>query len=338
MRLPTVVWWHPTNVSSQRSTGPTARWRATLPGELAAEFLGTAVLILFGTGSVAMAVSALNQSGRGTEIFQASGDWLLICWGWGLAVVLGVYVAGGVTGAHLNPAVTFANALKRDFPWRKVLPYSAAQVLGAFVGAAIVYFNYKSAIDSYNAAHHIADRSSDDGVTTFSIFATFPAPYFHNWWGPFLDEVIGTALLIGVLFALTDERNQPPKSNIAPFIVGLVVVAIGISFGANSGYAINPARDLGPRLLTGLAGWGGNAIPGDYPNVSFYMWIPIVGPLVGAVIGAVLYDLLIRDVLVARGKAEDPDVEGGAETVEDSRFEKEAAGTAAAPTQGRTTT
>jgi glycerol uptake facilitator protein len=324
-------------VSSQRSTGPTARWRATLPGELAAEFLGTCVLILFGTGSVAMAVSALNQSGRGTEIFQASGDWLLICWGWGLAVVLGVYVAGGVTGAHLNPAVTFANALKRDFPWRKVLPYSAAQVLGAFVGAAIVYFNYKSAIDSYNSAHHIADRASDDGVTTFSIFATFPAPYFHNWWGPFLDEVIGTALLIGVLFALTDERNQPPKSNIAPFIVGLVVVAIGISFGANSGYAINPARDLGPRLLTGLAGWGGNAIPGNYDNVSFYMWIPIVGPLVGAVIGAVLYDLLIRDVLVARGKAEDPDVEGGGETVEDSRFEKEEAGTTAAPTQGRTT-
>lgn len=310
-------------VSSQRSTGPTARWRATLPGELAAEFLGTAVLILFGTGSVAMAVSALNQSGRGTEIFQASGDWLLICWGWGLAVTLGVYVAGGVTGAHLNPAVTFANAWRRDFPWSKVLPYSAAQIVGAFVGAAIVYFNYHGAIDSYNTAHHIADRTSADGVTTFSIFGTFPAPYFHNWFGPFLDEVIGTALLIGVLFALTDERNQPPKANVAPFIVGLVVVAIGISFGANSGYAINPARDLGPRLLAGLAGWGGNAIPGNYDNVSFYMWIPIVGPLLGAAIGAIIYDKLIRDVLLARGAEPALDVEGEGETVEETRFAKQ---------------
>lgn len=310
-------------MSSQPPTGPTARWRATLPGELAAEFLGTAVLILFGTGSVAMAVSALNQSGRGTEIFQASGDWLLICWGWGLAVTLGVYVAGGVTGAHLNPAVTFANAWRRDFPWSKVLPYSAAQVVGAFVGAAIVYLNYHGAIDSYNTANHIADRTSADGVTTFSIFGTFPAPYFHNWFGPFLDEVIGTALLIGVLFALTDERNQPPKANIAPFVVGLVVVAIGISFGANSGYAINPARDLGPRLLAGLAGWGGNAIPGNYDNVSFYMWIPIVGPLIGAGIGAIVYDKLIRDVLLARGAQPAQDVEGEGETVEETRFAKD---------------
>jgi glycerol uptake facilitator protein len=310
-------------VSSQRSTGPTARWRATLPGELTAEFLGTAVLILFGTGSVAMAVSALNQSGRGTEIFQASGDWLLICWGWGLAVTLGVYVAGGVTGAHLNPAVTLANAWRRDFPWSKVLPYSAAQVVGAFVGAAIVYLNYHGAIDSYNSAHHIADRASADGATTFSIFGTTPAPYFHNWFGPFLDEVIGTALLICVLFALTDERNQPPKANIAPFVVGLVVVAIGISFGANSGYAINPARDLGPRLLAGLAGWGGNAVPGDYGDISFYMWIPIVGPLIGAGVGALVYDKLIRDVLLARGAEPAADVEGEGETVEETRFAKQ---------------
>jgi glycerol uptake facilitator protein len=305
-------------MSSQPPTGPTAGWRATLPGELAAEFLGTFVLILFGTGSVAMAVAALNQSGRGTLIFNAAGDWLLIAWGWGLAVALGVYVAGGVTGAHLNPAVTFANALRRGFPWSKVLPYCAAQVVGAFVGAALVYTNYHDAINSYEAAHHIV-RGTADSVTTFSIFATFPAPYFSNWWGPFLDEVIGTGLLICVLFGLTDERNQPPKANLAPFIVGLVVVAIGISFGANSGYAINPARDLGPRLLTWIEGWGKVAVPGDYGNVNSYMWIPIVGPLVGAAIGAVVYDFFIRDILRARGVPKEPGVETGAETVEDSR-------------------
>ncbi|HEY4096432.1 MAG TPA: MIP/aquaporin family protein, partial [Baekduia sp.] len=265
-------------MSSQPPTGPTAGWRATLPGELAAEFLGTFVLILFGTGSVAMAVAALNQSGRGTLIFNAAGDWLLIAWGWGLAVALGVYVAGGVTGAHLNPAVTFANALRRGFPWSKVLPYCGAQLVGAFVGAALVYTNYHDAINSYEAAHHIV-RGTADSVTTFSIFATFPAPYFSNWFGPFLDEVIGTGLLICVLFGLTDERNQPPRANLAPFIVGLVVVAIGISFGANTGYAINPARDLGPRLLTWIEGWGKVAVPGDYGNVNSYMWIPIVGPL-----------------------------------------------------------
>jgi glycerol uptake facilitator protein len=305
-------------MSSQPPTGPTAGWRATLPGELAAEFLGTFVLILFGTGSVAMAVAALNQSGRGTLIFNAAGDWLLIAWGWGLAVALGVYVAGGVTGAHLNPAVTFANALRRGFPWSKVLPYCGAQLVGAFVGAALVYTNYHDAINSYEAAHHIV-RGTADSVTTFSIFATFPAPYFSNWFGPFLDEVIGTGLLICVLFGLTDERNQPPKANLAPFIVGLVVVAIGISFGANSGYAINPARDLGPRLLTWIEGWGKVAVPGDYGNVNSYMWIPIVGPLVGAAIGAVVYDFFIRDILRARGVPKEPGVETGAETVEDSR-------------------
>jgi glycerol uptake facilitator protein len=281
-----------------------------------------------------MAVSALNQSGRGPEIFQASGDWLLIAFGWGLAVTLAVYVAGGVSGAHLNPAVTLANALRRGFPWAKVLPYCAAQLLGAFVGAAIVYFNYKSSIDSYNTAHHIADRGSADGATTFSIFATFPAPYFHNWWGPFLDEVIGTALLVGVIFALTDNRNQPPLGNLAPFIVGLIVLAIGISFGANSGYAINPARDLGPRILTWLAGWGHNAFPGA-GDVGSYFWIPIVAPLVGGVLGAVIYDFFVRDVLLARGEPEEPGIEIGAETVEDKRVARD---TTENPQQGRTTT
>src|SRR3954447_8234561 len=166
-------------------TGVGARWRRTLPGELAAEFLGTFVLIAFGCGSVAMAVSALNQSGRGTEIFQASGDWLLICWGWGLAVTLGIYVAGGVTGAHLNPAVTLANAIKRGFPWSKVLPYFGAQILGAFVGAALVYLNYHDAIHSYEAANKII-RGTADSAATFSIFATTPAPYFSNWGGPLI--------------------------------------------------------------------------------------------------------------------------------------------------------
>jgi glycerol uptake facilitator protein len=295
----------------------TARFRRTVGGELLAEFLGTLVLIAFGDGVVAMAVAALNQSGRGTQIFAASGDWLLIAWGWALAVAFGVYVAGGVSGAHINPAVTLALAVKRDFPWRKVLPYWAAQLLGAFVGAALVYLVYHQAIASFEAAKHITRGTlggAADSTPTFSIFATFPAPYFgSSMVGPLVDQVVGTAFLLVFVLALTDERNQPPKSNLAPLLVGLAVAAIGMSFGANAGYAINPARDFGPRFFAWLAGWGQVALPG----VHGYVWVPIVGPLIGGVVGAVVYDLFIRDVLLARGVPPAPDVEARGETVEE---------------------
>jgi glycerol uptake facilitator len=295
----------------------TARFRRTVGGELLAEFLGTLVLIAFGDGVVAMAVAALNQSGRGTQIFAASGDWLLIAWGWALAVAFGVYVAGGVSGAHINPAVTLALAVKRDFPWRKVLPYWAAQLLGAFVGAALVYLVYHQAIASFEAAKHVTRGTlggAADSTPTFSIFATFPAPYFgSSLLGPLVDQIVGTAFLLVFVLALTDERNQPPKANLAPLLVGLAVAAIGMSFGANAGYAINPARDFGPRFFAWLAGWGQVALPG----VHGYVWVPIIGPLVGGVIGAVVYDLFIRDVLLARGVPPAPDVAARGETVEE---------------------
>jgi len=299
------------------NVGVKTGWRATVWGELVAEFLGTFVLIAFGDGVVAMAVAALNGSGRAatpTTIFQAAGDWLLIGWGWGLAVAFGVYVAGGISGAHLNPAVTVAFAARRGFPWKKVIPYSIAQVLGAFTGAALVFANYHDAIKAYEKAANIV-RSDPSGNTTFSIFATFPAPYFNGgWFGPLLDQVIGTAFLVLLILAVVDVLNMAPKGNIGPFIIGLIVVAIGISFGANAGYAINPARDFGPRVLAWLAGWGHNAFPG----IDYYFWIPIVGPLIGGVVGAYLYDFLIHDVLVARGAEPVPDVEEvGRTAVED---------------------
>ena len=283
------------------------RWQQSTFGELVAEFLGTFVLICFGDGVVAMVVAALNQSGRGAMPFASESDWLLIAWGWGLAVVFGVYVAGGVSGAHLNPAVTLAQAMRRGFAWSKVPSYWAAQVLGAFVGAAVVYLDYRFAIGSFEKAHHIV-RGAVTSVPTFSIFGTFPAPYFHTWVGPFVDQVIGTGLLVGLILAVTDEYNAPVKANLAPFIVGLIVVAIGMSFGADAGYAINPARDFGPRLLAWLQGWKAVALPGNYGNVNSYLWIPIVGPLTGAVVGAVIYDFLIRHVLIARGAVLDPEV------------------------------
>jgi glycerol uptake facilitator protein len=293
------------------------RLRRSTAGELVAELVGTFVLICFGDGVVAMAVAALNQSGRGSQIFAASGDWLIIAWGWGFAVAFAVYVAGGISGAHINPAVTVAFALRRGFPWRKVPGYIAAQVIGAFLGALLVYIVYKAAIDSYERAHDIT-RGQPDSVPTFSIFATLPAAYFHTWLGPFIDQVVGTAFLVAFVFALVDGRNQPPKANLAPLIVGFVVVAIGLSFGANAGYAINPARDFGPRMFAWIAGWGEVAMPGNYGNVSGYLWIPIVGPFLGGAIGAVVYDVAIRDTLLARGEEAAEDVEPRGRTVEES--------------------
>jgi glycerol uptake facilitator protein len=227
---------------------------------------------MFGDGVVAMAVAALNQSGRAatkTTVFLASGDWLLIVFGWMFAVICGVYVAGGVTGAHINPAVTVANAAKRGFPWAKVPGYVAAQVAGAFVAAFVVWWVYHNAINGYLLDTHAVKKTS---VATYSIFATFPAPYYHNIGGPFLDETVGTFLLVLVVFAISDEFNLAPQANMGPLIVGVIVAAVGSSFGANTGYAINPARDFGPRLFAWIAGWG-----------------------------KLVYDLFIRDILIARG-------------------------------------
>jgi glycerol uptake facilitator protein len=194
--------------------------------------------------------------------------------------------------------------------------YVIAQLAGAFLGALLVYVVYKGAIDSYERANHIV-RGDPNSVPTYSIFATFPAKYLGTWLGAFIDQVVGTAFLVAFIFALTDDRNQPPKANLAPVIVGFAVVAIGLSFGANAGYAINPARDFGPRLLAWIAGWGKVAMPGDYGNVNTYFWIPIVGPLLGGLIGAFVYDIGIRGTLLARGELPTPGAEPRGTTVEE---------------------
>jgi glycerol uptake facilitator protein len=305
------------DITPLRGEGRTVGRITGLWGELLSEFFGVFVLIAFGDGVVAMAVAALPGSGRTagpTVIFQAAGDWLLITWGWAMAVAFGVWVAGGVSGAHLNPAVTLAFAVRRKFTWGKVLPYWCAQVVGAFAGAALVLLVYNSAINAFNIASH-TPRNGGHALATFSIFATFPAPYFHGTIaGPLVDQIVGTAFLLIFVVALIDLRNTAVGSNLAPLAIGLAVAAIGMSYGANAGYAINPARDFGPRLLAFFAGWGHVALPGTYNSgtgaaFSNYFWIPIVGPLIGGVVGIVLYDLFIGDVLHARLKKAE-EVEG----------------------------
>jgi glycerol uptake facilitator protein len=252
----------------------------SLLAELVAEFLGTFVLILFGVGVVAMVV--LFPSGNPGDIIH--GGYTNITLGWGLAVTMGIYIAGKISGAHLNPAVTLALAVFRDFPWHKVVPYFAAQVAGAFVAASVVYWNYLPAFRQVDAQL----------ARTAGVFTTFPAfPAFPQ--AGFLDQVIGTGLLILMVFAITDEFNAPPGANLAPLMIGLVVVAIGMSFGGIHGYAINPARDFGPRLFTVVAGFQNNGLT----DGSRVWWIPVVAPLVGGLVGAAVYDFGIRRFLRA---------------------------------------
>jgi glycerol uptake facilitator protein len=243
------------------------------------------ILILFGCGVVAQVAAG----GDLTDPVGGLGDHDSIAWAWGLGVTLGVYVAARLSGAHLNPAVTVALAAFRGFPWRKVLPYSLAQTAGAFVAALLVRWNYTEALAKADPGHT---------VKTQTVFSTLPANGntglpVHEW-GAFRDQVIGTAILLLLIMAVTDLLNTPPGANLAPFVIGLIVVAIGMAFGTNAGYAINPARDFGPRLASFLTGYGG-AWRDQYGNL--YFWVPIVAPLIGGLLGAGLYKALIARFL-----------------------------------------
>jgi glycerol uptake facilitator protein len=247
-----------------------------------AEFLGTLVLIALGDGVVAM-VTLFGSTDSVIPGEVVKGGYTNVTLGWGLAVMMGICVAGRVSGAHLNPAVTLSLAVFRGFPWLKVLPYTLAQVSGAFAGAALVYVNYLPAFD-----HFDPERSKTAGV-----FAT--VPFFPDQWGyGLLDQVVGTALLVGLILAIVDRDNQPVHPGLQPLAIGLVVVAIGISWGGMHGYAINPARDFGPRVFTLAAGFKNTGF------ASHAWWVPIVGPLVGGLAGAFLFDWLIRPFLPAR--------------------------------------
>jgi MIP family channel proteins len=242
--------------------------------EAAAEFLGTFFLIVFGVGVVAQTVLSKG----------ANGSFLAINIGWGLAVMLGVYAAGGVSGGHLNPAVTLAAAVFRGFPWAKVGPYVVAQMAGAFAGAAVVFLTYREAFDAFD--NGIRQVLGPQG--TAGIFATYPQPFLSTA-GGFIDQVVGTALLVATIGAITDQRNTPTPAWLVPILVGGIVTVIGVAFGFNAGYAINPARDLGPRLFTAVGGWGGAV----FSAANGWWWVPVVAPCVGAVIGAFGYDYLV---------------------------------------------
>jgi MIP family channel proteins len=247
--------------------------QTNLKRELFAEFLGTLVLLAFGAGVVAQVV----LSG------EKNGVYLSINLAWGFAVTMGIYVAGGVSGAHLNPAVTLGLAVRNQFPWRKLVPYWGAQVAGAFAGAALAFTVYREAFNAFDGG--VRAIAGEKG--TAGIFATYPAPFLSTM-GGLVDQIVGTALLMLVICAIGDARNNA-TGNVGPIVVGFLVMVIGMAFGLNAGYAINPARDFGPRLFTAVAGWGG----GVFTANQYYFWVPIVGPLIGGPLGAWVYDALI---------------------------------------------
>lgn len=240
-----------------------------------AEFAGTFLLMAFGDGSVAQSV----LSGK------ANGDFFSINWGYAVAVMMGVYVSLGVSGGHLNPAVTVALAVSGKLKRMQMIPaYLLGQYLGSFVGAAVVFGIYHDQLMSFSNG----ELNVSGSLATAGIFATYPSENITQVTG-FFDQIVGTGLLLFCVRGLTDDKNARVPSFVQPFLIGLVVLAIGISFGFNCGYAINPARDLSPRIFSLMAGYGSET----FTAANYWFYVPVVATHIGAIVGCTLYDLLI---------------------------------------------
>lgn len=231
--------------------------------QLLGEFIGTMILVLLGDGVVA-AVSLKKSKAEGA-------GWIAISLGWGLAVTIGIYCSAFLSPAHLNPAVTVGMAIAGVFPWSSVISYIIAQILGAFVGAVLVWINY-----------YPHWQETDDPATILGVFATGPA--IRNYLMNFISEFIGTFVLVFALLAFTRGKFT---EGLNPIVVGFLIMSIGFSLGGTTGYAINPARDLGPRLAHQIL-----PITNKGDSDWSYSWVPILGPLVGGIVGALLYNLI----------------------------------------------
>jgi glycerol uptake facilitator protein len=230
-----------------------------------AELVGTMLLVLLGDGVVAAVVLSKSKA-------QNSG-WVVIALGWGMAVLVAVYAVGRISGAHINPAVTIGLAVIGKFPWSDVPTYIAAQCIGAFIGAVLVWLTY--------LAHW---RETTDANLKLAVFSTGPA--IRNPFTNLVAEIIGTFVLVFGVLAIVANK-EPGASGLTALLIGFLVLAIGLSLGGPTGYAINPARDLFPRIAHTLL-----PIPDKRDSDWGYAWIPVVGPIVGGVIGALLYNFL----------------------------------------------
>ncbi|XP_036382317.1 aquaporin-3-like [Megalops cyprinoides] len=239
-----------------------------------AECLGTLILVMFGCGAVAQLVLSGGSHGM----------FLTVNFAFGFAATLGILVCGQVSGGHLNPAVTFALCLLGRERWRKFPVYFAFQTLGAFLGSGIIFGLYFDALWDFGQGDLIVVGTN----ATAGIFATYPSRHLTIVNG-FFDQMIGTAALIVCILAIVDPYNNPIPRGLEAFTVGFVVLVIGLSMGFNSGYAVNPARDLGPRLFTALAGWGSEVFTAN----SYWFFVPIFAPFLGTLFGVVVYQLMV---------------------------------------------
>ncbi|CAG8953394.1 hypothetical protein HYFRA_00010142 [Hymenoscyphus fraxineus] len=237
------------------------------------EFFGVFILILFGEGAIAQFILA-----NGTR-----GDWQSVNWAWGIGVMLGVYISGP-SGGHLNPAITFTNCIFRKFPWQKFPIYMLAQTLGAFCASAIVYANFKSAIDLIEG-HNI--RTTTGEHPTAGIFSTYPTKFMTRT-GMFFSEFIASTILMFCLYALQDNKNVG-AGKLTPLGLFFVVFGIGACFGWETGYAMNFARDFGPRVMSAMVGYGAEVFRAD----DHYFWIPMLAPFFGCTFGGWLYDVFL---------------------------------------------
>nr|G5CTG7.1 RecName: Full=Aquaporin-10; Short=AQP-10 [Milnesium tardigradum]AEP14564.1 aquaporin 10 [Milnesium tardigradum] len=267
-----------------------SRWTrigSDLAREALAEFLGSFILIVFGNGVVAQVVLS-----RG-----AHGNFLSINIGYGLAVAFGVYIAGGISGGHLNPAVSLAFAALGKLPWRKLPVYMFAQYAGCICASAIVHAIYYDALNNYDGGNR---TRGDTWQSTAGIHASYPQEFLY-WQTGLADQIFATSFLMIGILALTDNRNTGPPGGVVPILVGCLVMAIGLAYGFNCGYPINPARDMGPRLFTLMAGWGSRTFSNYnpyifndyYQRIPYWFWIPVVGPHLGALLGAAIYFFFI---------------------------------------------
>ncbi|KAK5871328.1 hypothetical protein PBY51_004214 [Eleginops maclovinus] len=238
-----------------------------------AECLGTLILVMFGCGALAQQVLSDGSHGM----------FLTVNFAFGFAAMLGILICGQISGGHLNPAVTFALCLLGRERWRKFPMYFLFQTIGAYFGAAIIFGMYYDALWDIPGCFNVTGPKATAGI-----FATYPGKHLTLVNG-FFDQIIGTAALIVCILAIVDPYNNPIPQGLEAFTVGFVVLVIGLSMGFNSGYAVNPARDLGPRLFTAMAGWGSEV----FTVRNGWFLVPVFAPFIGTIVGVIIYQTMV---------------------------------------------
>ncbi|XP_071385326.1 aquaporin-10a [Centroberyx affinis] len=240
-----------------------------------AEFLGTFVLLVFGCSAAAQVKTSRETKGQFLSVNMA----------FSVGVMSAMYLTKGITGAHLNPAVTLSFCVLGNVSWGRLVPYSLSQLLGAYMASGLVYLVYYDAIMEFSGGVLTVYGPNE----TASIFATYPSEYI-SLGRSFLDQVVGTGMLMLCILCLGEKRNTPAPPDLIPPIVAVIVLGIAMSMSANCGGAINPARDLGPRLFTLTAGWGKEV----FTCYNYWFWVPLVAPLIGGVLGTLTYVVFIH--------------------------------------------